>query len=234
MTLIENILKNPDDINFLEEIDIEEKEIIEQHELIPITDIDIRTVPIYNLDDIDLTKIRLSKPTVFNDKLSVYLVYPLNKKKYSKFYFETPFCFCRYGLDTKKNINNRNDTYWIKTEYINYENMDSDDYKSYDFFQYIVKYLHIKLSEIYDSSLKHMPFLNYENINENPINRFMFNYRKHFFTECLDKTCRRITPFEIPEKVNVKFLLEPLEIWQNVKFYGGTWRIKKLIIDKQV
>ena len=234
MTLIENILKNPEDINFLEEIDIEEEEIIKKQELISIKDIDTRSFPIYNVNDIDLKKIRLSKPIIFNEKLSIYLVYPLNNKKYSKFYFETPFSFCRYGLDTKKNLNNRNDTYWLKTEYQNYENMNSDDYKTYDFFQYIAKYLNIKLIDVYDGTLRYMSFLNYENVTEVPINRFMFNYRKHFITECLDKTCRRITPYEIPEKVNVKFLLEPLEIWQNVKYYGGTWRIKKLIIDKQV
>ena len=79
-----------------------------------------------------------------------------------------------------------------------------------------------------------MIFLRYSKYKGYPLTRFMFNYRKHFLTECLDNTGRRITPYEIPNKVNIKFLLDPLEIWSNDALYGGTWRIKKLMVNAKI
>ena len=227
-------LENPEEVEYIEELTDEEREIIKNHDLISISNIDVRSTPIYDVNDIDLEKIRISKPIDFKEKINVYLLYPIDENKYSRFLFETPFSYCGYGLDSKKNKYNKNDTYWLKVEYINHKNIANDDFKTYDFFQYIAKYLNIKLKQIYDSTLEHMIFLRYSKYKGYPLTRFMFNYRKHFLTECLDNTGRRITPYEIPNKVNIKFLLDPLEIWSNDALYGGTWRIKKLMVNAKI
>jgi len=208
---------------------------IEEHPYIGIEKIDFRQTPIYDVNDIDLKKIRLSKLIKLKHTSKVYLLYEKSPNLYTRFNFETPFCLSAFGMEEKKNKINNTSKYWIKSEFLKYSDLLNDDYKIYMFYQYLSEYIKIKLPEFYGKNNEtFMDFLSTSKTMEFPLTRYMINYKKHFITVCLDKTGRHITPYEIPKDVYIKFLLNPFEIWSNNKYYGGTWIISKMMIDKMI
>jgi len=225
------------------------EEIIEKqigsHPLISLKYMDLKQTPIYDIDDIELNKIRVSRPIKMGKIIKIFLLYPsIDNKIYTRFFLETYFNTCHFGLDAKRSDYNKRVTYWMKVEYFKFADIDSEDFKSFRFYQYISKYLEIKMEKIYDNideedsyGTEYMSFVcntSGNKIDTIPVTRFMLDHKKEFETECMDKTGRHVSPYDIPLKCNIKFLLKPINIWRNDQYHGGTWVVKKMMIDDVV